>query len=106
FRRVLFRSMKEQITKSLLCIVTIGLFASCDTGVSKKLENKLNELELKTESLDSMVNSEMNSIKNFDSLINFESDKIKKLDSVVTESTSKIDSMVGGKLELLKEILK
>lgn len=98
--------MKDQIIKSLLCFLTIGLFASCDNGVSKKLENKLNELELKTQSLDSMVNREMNSIKNFDSLINFESDKIKKLDSVVTESSSKIDSMLGGKLELIKEILK
>ncbi|MCK0124758.1 hypothetical protein MWU76_10120 [Gelidibacter sp. F2691] len=97
--------MKEQITKNLLCIVTIGLFASCDADVNKKLENKLYELELKTESLDSMVNREMNNIKNFDSFINFESDKIKKLDSVVTESSSKIDSMVGGKLELLKEII-
>lgn len=98
--------MKKSISKSLLFIVTIGVLSSCDTDVSKKLENKLNEINLKAESLDSMVNREMNSIKNFDSLINFESDKIKKLDSIITESASKIDSMAGGKIELLKEIIK
>lgn len=82
------------------------MFASCNGDLSKKLEDKLLELDSKTESLDSIVNKEMNRVRNLDSIINFESDKIKKLDSVITESASKIDSMAGGKIELLKEIIK
>ncbi|MGO3183255.1 MAG: hypothetical protein ACTIJ9_10515 [Aequorivita sp.] len=98
--------MKKHIIKSLLFIVTVALFASCNGDLSKKLEDKLLELDSKTESLDSIVNKEMNRVRNLDSIINFESDKIKKLDSVITESASKIDSMAGGKIELLKEIIK
>lgn len=98
--------MKQQITKSLLFIATIALFASCNDDLSKKLEHKLLELDSKTESLDSIVNNEMNRIKKLDILINFENDKIKKLDSIITESGSKIDSMAGGKINLLKEIIK
>lgn len=98
--------MKKHITKSLLFIATIVLFSSCNEDLSKKLEDKLLELDSKTESLDSIVNKEMNRIKKLDTLINFESDKIKKLDSVITESASKIDSMADGKIELLKEIIK
>jgi len=98
--------MKKQITRSLLFIATIGLFASCNGEVSKKLEDKLLELDSKAERLDSIVNEEMNRVKKLDTLINFDNEKIKKLDSIITESASKIDSMAGGKIELLKEIIK
>lgn len=97
--------MKKQITKSLLCIATIGLLGSCNNEVSKKLEDKLNELDSKTEQLDSIVNREVNRVRNLDSLIDFESDKIKQLDSIITKSSSRIDSVAGKKIELLKEII-
>lgn len=97
--------MKNQIIKSLLFVVTIGLLFSCNNEVSKKLEEKLNELESKTERLDSIVNREVNRVRNLDSLIDFENDKIKQLDSIITKSSSRIDSVAGKKIELLKEII-
>lgn len=98
--------MKLTIIKGLLCLLIAGLSSSCEFDMAHKLNNKINELEIITEHLDSMVKSEMNNTKNFDSLIDLESDKLKKLDSVIRNSASKIDSMSEGKIERLKEILK
>ncbi len=88
----------------ILLILTIALFPSCG-DVTKKAEEKINELNSKTERLDSLVNKEVNKVMVLDSIITLESTKIKKIDSLVNKSHSKIDSIANGKIKSLKESL-
>ena len=96
--------MKNLLKRSFPIIVSIGLFISCG-DMSKKVEEKINELSNKTEKLDSLVNKEINKVLAHDSLINKEGDKVKKLDSLINKSSSKIDSIANEKMNLLKNTI-
>lgn len=96
--------MKNLLKKSVLIIASIGLFMSCG-DMSLKVEEKINELNIKAEKLDSIVNKEMNKVVALDSLINREGDKVKKLDSIINKSSLKIDSIANEKINLLKNIM-
>lgn len=88
---------------SLLLFMSIGFFTSC-SDISKKVEDKLIELDTKTLQLDSLVNREMDKVMELDTLINFENIKVEKLDSLIEKNSSKIDSIAREKIQLLKEI--
>jgi len=79
-------------------VLTLVLLTSCGE-ISREVEQKLNELRGKAESLDSLVNKEVDKVMELDSLINYESLKIKELDSLVGRSAATIDSV----LKSLKE---
>ena len=83
--------------------MSIGLFISCG-DISKKAEEKINELSSKADELDSLVNKELKKVNTLDSLISKEGAKVKKLDSLVNKSTSKIDSIANSKINLLKNL--
>lgn len=76
----------------MFAMLAMLLLASCG-NISNELENKLNELQSKTESLDSVINKEVEKVLTLDSLINKESDKVKKLDTLINKSSSKLDSI-------------
>ena len=94
----------KNLLKTILLIAVMGILISCG-DMSKKIEEKLNELSNKTEHLDSLVNKEFDKVKSLDSLINFESDKVKELDSLVKKSSSRLDSMAKEKFNSLKKII-
>ncbi|MBK9715942.1 MAG: hypothetical protein IPO85_00135 [Saprospiraceae bacterium] len=94
----------KNILKNFLLLAVMGLLVSCG-DLSKKIEEKLNELSNKTDHLDSLVNKEFDKVKSLDSLINFESDKIKALDSLVNKSSSRLDSIAKDKFNALKKIM-
>lgn len=83
--------------------MTIGLFTSC-ADISKKAEEKLNELNNKSEYLDSLINKEMDKVIALDTLINLESNKVKKLDSLVNKTSTKLDSLTKGKIKSFENI--
>ena len=95
--------MKKHKYSNFLLMTLTGILVSCG-DISKQAEEKINELNAKTEKLDSLVNKELKKVNSLDSIINKEGAKIKKLDSLVTKSTSKIDSIANSKLNLLKNI--
>ncbi len=97
--------MKTFLNTKLPIIVLFLLVASC-SQVSKKVEDKLNELNAKAEQLDSLVNKEVEKVLTLDTLVNFETNKIKKLDSLINNSTQKLDSLTKGRLESIKNIIK
>jgi hypothetical protein len=78
------------------------LFISC-TEMGRKVEEKLYDLNNKAESLDSLVNKEVDKILILDSIINRESEKVKKLDSLIEKSASRLDSIVTHKINQLKK---
>ena len=96
--------MKHLLKSGSGLIIVIGLFTSCGE-IGKKAEDKLNELNKKTEKLDSLVNQEIDKVMNLDTLINLESDKVKKLDSLVNKTSTKLDSLATEKLKSLKNII-
>ena len=96
--------MKRIKKGSLTFIVAIGLFSSC-SDITKKMENKLIELDTKTERLDSLINSKIDRVIELDTLISSENFKVKKLDSLIEKNSSKIDSATREKIQLLKEII-
>jgi len=95
--------MTNLFKTAVLIIFQLGLYSSCG-DMSKKVEDKINELSSKTEKLDSIVNKELDKVMALDSLINMEGDKVKQLDSLINKSSSKIDSIANEKMNSLKRI--
>lgn len=91
---------KTQISFTVIIALTV---ASCN-NLSNEVENKLNELKTKTESLDSVVNREVNKVLMLDSLITTESEKIKKLDSLINKNSSKFDSALQKKTKIFEQL--
>lgn len=90
-----------------LVVLVLTVFALTACGrIGEKVENKLNELQKKTESLDSLINKEMDEVLTLDSLVNFESDKVKKIDSIINKTSSKIDSISSENINALEKIIK
>ncbi|NTW26102.1 MAG: hypothetical protein HGA37_15495 [Lentimicrobium sp.] len=92
--------MRKQV-RIILPFIMMVLFISC-SDMSKKVEDRLNELNNKAESLDTLLNKEIDKVKALDSIINRESDKVKVLDSLINKSSSKIDSIAREKIRFLK----
>ena len=91
--------------KGILPLVTaIVLLSSCG-DMTKKLDDKLNELSVKAEQLDSLVNREVDRVLTLDTLVNFENEKINRLDSLINKTTSRIDSLASEEIELLRKIV-
>ncbi len=81
----------------LMAVVTTGIFNSCG-DVNRKFDEKIDNLMKKAESLDSLINKEVDKVLVLDSLINTGSEKAKKLDSLIDKSTSRLDSLVKEKI--------
>jgi hypothetical protein len=94
------KTMNNFPIKTILAIVTFFSVSSCD-NISKEVENKVNELKNKTESLDSVIKKETDKVLTLDSLINGESEKVKKLDSLINKNSSKIDSISSKNIKKL-----
>ncbi len=91
--------MKSILNKFFPALIITFSFISCN-NLSNEVENKLNDLNRKTVSLDSIVNKEVDKVLTLDSLINKESEKVKKLDTLINKSSSQLDSISkkGSKL--------
>ncbi|MBE0638702.1 MAG: hypothetical protein IH598_09285 [Bacteroidales bacterium] len=96
--------MKHFFLNYFLLIMAVFFLSSC-SDLSKEAEKRLNELENKTESLDSLINKEVDKVLALDSLITIESDKVKKLDSLINISSSKLDSIAKDKVKILEKII-
>lgn len=89
-----FLSAKKRNSQNIFLTTCAALIlASCD-NLSNEVEKKLNKLQQKTESLDSLVNEEFEKVTTLDSLILKESEKVKKLDTLLHKSTSQLDSII------------
>lgn len=77
----------------LLAFFSIPFFSCSD--VSRKVDEKIEQLLKKTESLDSLLNQEIDKVLTLDSLIDMENQKVIKLDSLIQNSSSKLDSVVN-----------
>lgn len=75
-------------------VTTSGIFISCGE-LNRKVEKKLEDLQKKAESLDSLIDKEVDKVLVLDSIINKEYDKVKKLDSLIDKSSSRFDSIVN-----------
>jgi hypothetical protein len=78
--------MKYLPKQLLLTIVSAFALTACGE-LSKEVENLQNELQNKSESLDSMLNDEVDQVLTIDSLVNNETDKVKKLDTLINKSS-------------------
>lgn len=93
--------MKKYL-KIFLPVMMMLLFISC-TEMGRKVEEKLDDLNSKAESLDSLVNKELDKVIILDSIIKRESEKVKKLDSLIERSASRLDSVITDKINQLKK---
>ena len=93
--------MRKQV-RIILPLLIMVLFISCNE-VSKKVEDRLNDLTNKALSLDSLVNKEIDKVMVLDSIINLEGDKVKVLDSLINKSSSRIDSIAKEKIRSFKK---
>jgi hypothetical protein len=94
--------MKLIKIKLIFQLSVVTFLTSCG-NVGSEVENKLNDLKKKTESLDSLVNKEVDKVLTLDSLIIEESNKVKKLDTLINKTTSKLDSLAGKGSKLNKK---
>ena len=93
--------MRKQV-RIILPLLMMVLFISC-SEMSKKVEDRLNDLTNKAESLDSLVNKEIDKVMALDSIINLEGNKVKVLDSLINKSSSRIDSIAKEKIKSLRQ---
>lgn len=98
--------MKNFLRNYFLPILVAVSFTACSNDLTNEVKNKLDELKNKTESLDSLINKEVDKVLTLDSLINFESGKVKKLDSLIDKTSSKFDSIANEKFKLIEKIMK
>lgn len=77
-------------------VLVIVCLTAC-TDISNQVDKKLDALDQKTKSLDSLVNKELDKVESLDSLIERETNKVKKLDSLMEKSGSRLDSIVNRK---------
>lgn len=66
----------------MLFLIAVGFSTSC-SNISNQLENQLNELDIQTERLDSLIHKKTESIMKLDTLISSENFRIKKLDALI-----------------------
>jgi len=97
--------MKNYYTYFFLITLSIGSITACGT-VSNDIEVKLNQLNKKTETLDSLINKEVDKVLTLDSLVKYEADKIKQLDSLVNTSSSKLDSIANQKRKSFENLIR
>jgi len=86
------RIMKNSFKNFSLTLLCAFVFSACN-DLSNEVEQRLDQLNSKAQSLDSLINKEVDKVLALDSLIIRESDKVKELDSLITRSSSKIDSI-------------
>lgn len=80
-------------SKPLLAFGLAMLALSSCINISDEVGNQINDLKSRTQSLDSLLNNEVDKMRTLDTLINSEMDKIKKLDSLIDKSASRLDSI-------------
>lgn len=68
--------------KALCVLTTFSMLVACG-NMSQNVENKLNELQNKTNALDSLINQEINKVMTLDSIITKETEKVKTLDTLI-----------------------
>lgn len=85
--------MKNFNHAMITACVSILIFTSCE-NITSKVETQLDQLNERTNQLDSVINKEMDKVMKLDSVINLEDLKIKKLDSLVEKTSSNLDSIL------------
>ena len=95
--------MKNILKPFLLLFVTAGFVASCEEHRQRATE-KLDELNQKTEELNSAIDSGLQKMESLDSVVRTGAEQIKEYDSLVTRSTSKIDSIAKEKAKAWEEL--
>lgn len=95
--------MKKLFKNSFIIFFSIGLLVSCSES-RKKATEKLNELNEKTEELNSALDDGFKKIESLDSVVRSGAEQIKEYDSLITKSTSKIDSIAKEKAKAWEEL--
>ncbi|HOK39308.1 MAG: hypothetical protein WHW07_09050 [Bacteroidales bacterium] len=86
--------MLKNLRITLVVLLTAGFLISCG-DVNRRVDEKIDKLLKKTESLDSLLNQEVDKVLTLDSLIDKEHQKVIKLDSLIQKSSTKLDSVVN-----------
>ena len=95
--------MKAILRKTALLLFTAGLLASCEESRQKATE-QLNELNQKTEELNTVLDDGLQKIGSLDSVVRSGAEQIKEYDSLVTRSTSRLDSIAKEKAKAWEEL--
>ena len=96
--------MMNHTIRTILPFLLMYLFSSCGS-MESKIDEKLMQLENKTRSLDSLVNTEVEKVMSLDSLIEKEKSKIMQLDTLIESSTSRIDSLKAKSNRIIPKVL-
>ena len=84
--------------------IALFILSSC-SELNMEAGKRLEQLERKTESLDSFVNREIDKVMALDSIVIKETDKVKKLDSIINKTSSRIDSISKEKIQQIENII-
>ena len=84
----------KKVLKIRLFVAFFSVTLISCSDVSRKVDDNIEKLLKKTETLDSLLNQEVDKILTLDSLIDKEHQKVIKLDSLIQKSSSKLDSVV------------
>ena len=95
--------MKNSLKLNILVFVAACFLVSCEESRQRATE-KLNELNEKTEELNTVLDDGLQKIESLDSVVRSGAEQIKEYDSLVTRSTSKLDSIAKEKAKAWEEL--
>ena len=95
------------------------VFSTSCENLEKKLQDKVNLINekaasldslmnkelLKVNSLDSLINRELDKVDSLDAMINRELEKVNSLDSLLNKTSTTVDSLVQGKGDRINRIV-
>ena len=95
--------MKSIFRKSFFILLPLIFLVSC-SETRKKATEHLDDLNQKTEELNSAVDEGFKKLESLDSVVQEGTRQIRKVDSLVTKSTSKVDSIAKEKAKAWEEL--
>lgn len=91
--------------KSILCFATIALlFTTSCNQINQKIDNELNQIQSKADSIDSLVNKKVDQVKQIDSMIQKGTNQVKKIDTLVQKSQSQLDSLKKKGNQMIEKV--
>lgn len=95
--------MKNILRHSFILLFSIIFLVSCEES-RKRATDKLNELNERTEELNTAIDNGLEKIESIDSVVRKGTEQLREVDSLVTKSTSKLDSIAKEKAKAWEEL--
>lgn len=83
---------------------TTLFFSSSCNQINQKIDDELNKIQSKADSIDSLVNKKVDQVKQIDSMIQNGTNQVKKIDTLVQKSQNQLDSLKRKGTQMIEKV--